>query len=427
MPQRLDRNEAIALAQQGKDAWNEWAAQNPGTEVDFSSATLRDISFAGFQFHGQAHFSKATFSGKADFTEAIFSKEAQFNHATFSSVADFTKVIFSSVASFSMAAFHSVADFKMAAFSYVMFRGARFSSLTQFNNATFSQVTDFMEVTFSTITLFAEVAFSDEVYFVGSTFSHDVNFSESKFSKEVYFSGGSFSHKALFRGVSFDSYVDFSGRKFNGVASFLGTLFSLAPAFHGASIYQGTEFGNIDDNFPDFQSGWAERSYRTLKLAMAQYQARTEEAAFAALELKSRRYRFMWEAKTKPFWKRIPLWSGCLGYWLWEKFSDSGRSFLRPFALYLAFWGAFAASYVLPCKGWLGNWWAGIHYAFLKQFPFAAAFRGGTNHFANLEQVLFAAAPPPGWVTALTSLQSLIALTLIFLMGLGIRHKFRLR
>jgi len=373
MPQRLDRDDAIALARQGKDVWNEWAVQNFGAIVDFSNTTLTDISFAEFQFFG-----------RADFTGATFSHLANFSRTAFFGSADFTETKFSIGALFTEAKFLDAADFNRASFLL----GA---------------------------------------FFTGATFSSEASFVESRFFSGAYFSGGSFSLGVCFNKAYFRRQVDFSDRKFNGPTFFRGVTFSQVPLFHGASIHQGTEFENIDDTFTDFQSDGAEQRYRTLKLAMGQQQARTEEAAFAALELKARRYRLMREAKTRPFWKRIPLWSECLGYWFWEKCSKSGRGFLRPLTSYLLSWGAFTASYVLPCQGWRGDWWAGIHYAFLKQFPFAAAFRGGTNHFSNLEQALFAAAPPPGWVTALNSAQSLIALTLIFLMGLGIRHKFRLR
>jgi len=391
----LNRDAAIALAKEGKDAWNAWAAENPGAKVNFSGADLGGVSFAEFQFPGGVNFSRAIFSEEVDFTGVTFSKEVNFSGAIFSARSYLGRVAFCSSANFTEAIFRN----------RVFFTQSTISDGADFGRATFSAEASFPKVTFSA----------------------RADFIEAKFFKAVNFAGGSFTLWVRFDKASFYDEVDFSGWKFNGPAYFHGTSFSRVPIFHGADIHQGTEFGNIDAAFTDFQSDEAEHRYRTLKLAMGKYQARKEEAAFAALELKARRHCLFREAKTKPFWKHIPLWSECLGYWLWEKCSKSGRGFLRPLSLYLAFWAAFTASYVLPCNGWRGDWWAGIHYAFLKQFPFAAAFRGGTNHFSNLEQVLFAATPPPGWVTALNSFQSITALILIFLMGLGIRHKFRLR
>ena len=34
--------EALALARQGKDAWNAWADANPGREVDFDGVECRE-------------------------------------------------------------------------------------------------------------------------------------------------------------------------------------------------------------------------------------------------------------------------------------------------------------------------------------------------------------------------------------------------
>ena len=138
-------------------------------------------------------------------------------------------------------------------------------------------------------------------------------------------------------------------------------------------------------------------------------------------------------------------------YVLWEKCSDSGRSFFLPLRLSLASLLAFTESYVLlPLYKmipqlyvlisifkmhsyyalFLQNWWASLFYSFLKQFPFAAAFRGGSDSIAALEKKLFSlneVCPSLVWVDVLNTLQSIIALVLIFLMGLGVRHKFRLR
>ena len=38
----------IARAQQGKDAWNAWAEDNPGAEVDFSRENIPRIDFSGY-------------------------------------------------------------------------------------------------------------------------------------------------------------------------------------------------------------------------------------------------------------------------------------------------------------------------------------------------------------------------------------------
>ena len=84
----------------------------------------------------------------------------------------------------------------------------------------------------------------------------------------------------------------------------------------------------------------------------------------------------------------------------------------------------------MPNSPYVLNWWTGIFYSFLKQFSLVAAFLGNSDRIGALEKELFClkgADLSPWWVEILNSAQSIIALALIFLMGLGIRHKFRLR
>jgi len=405
MPNQAD----IDRAKQGKDVWNAWAAENPGARVDFSGAILKGILFAGFRF-----------PGKSDFIGSEFRDWTNFSGSVFSDVTDFTGAIFDKV------------NFAGARFSHFgQFTGAKFSHLAEFRGSIFAYGAFFDGATFPAGADFSSAIFSHGAYFIGATFSDSADFSKSEFLDLAFFPGGSFSVWTDFKQAVFKDYVDFSNREFNGSVRFHEAYFHQVPIFYGASIHQGVEFGNIDRTFTNFHSNEAEQRYRTLKLAMGQQQARTEEAAFAALELKSRRHRLMQEAKTRPFWKRIPLWSECLGYWLWEKCSDSGRSFFRPLRLYLLSGVAFASFYVLLCQNWFGDWWTslrhGFRYAFLKQFPFAAAFRGGSDRIGELEERLFGSGLPPGWVDILNAAQSITALALIFLMGLGIRHKFRLR
>lgn len=430
--------ELIDLAREGKDAWNEhWKYAWSGSYLDYvepidlSEAILTEIpSFAGFKFPGEVSFTGATFIGWDDSGEDVFGEEStDSTESVYREATDFTGAVFYRQPHFSQATFKDGADFT----------GARFLDWAYFDEVKFLSDATFAGVRFSNCATFKGAQFCYAANFTTAKFFDKANFSEAQFSGLANFPGGVFFRKALFNEACFRGEVDFSNRKFKGPTSFRKATFSQSPQFHGSSIYQGTDFGNIDDNFTDFRSDEAERCYRTLKLTMGEQQARTEETAFAALELKSRRHRLKSEAKEKKLGlQRFLAWAERCGYWLWEKFSDSGRSFFRPFALYLASLLGSAALYVLlPIRELQPplhvlflqgrDWWLCLRYAFLKQFPFAAAFRGGPNRVSDLETKLFGADLPPGWVDALNATQSITALALIFLMGLGIRHKFRLR
>ncbi|MDD9852449.1 MAG: pentapeptide repeat-containing protein [Deltaproteobacteria bacterium] len=388
--------------------WKEWAnwsnRYRDSGLVNFSALA----NPSGFHFYVKAEFSNATFLSGPNLSDAVFHESAFFRYADFKLQPNFRGVIFRDTADFYGASFtHGPVDFSRAKF------------MGQFSI---------------------------------SVYSHE---RDDKLIPEIHFEGCEFHEKA-----------DFSNRVFVDVTDFRLVKFRGFPVFHGTLLHQGIDFGDIDKSFTDFDSDGAEQRYRTLKRAMSDQQARAEEAAFAALELKSRRHRLNKEAKNRPIWKRLLPWISFLpwadrcGYWLWEKCSKSGRSFFRPFGLYVASLIGFAALYVWfpTCKmippfyvwssigrtnslylfyalflqiqdWWLQgrDWWLCLRYSFLKQFPFAAAFRGGPNRVSELEKKLFETNLPPGWVDLLNSAQSITALVLIFLMGLGIRHKFRLR
>ncbi|MDD9801169.1 MAG: pentapeptide repeat-containing protein [Deltaproteobacteria bacterium] len=479
MPNQAD----IDRAKQGKDVWNAWAAENPGARVDFSSANLTGISFAGFQFPGKADFTGSAFFDRADFTGAAFHNEgpsypeepSDIRYESYRSLTRFARVNFIGQAIFTGVKFSPLTDFTGSTFlSLADFVGATFPDRVNFTGATFSDRADFTESRFASLADFARAKFASLADFTAAKFFDRADFTEGSFSREVYFEDSQF-------GVSFKGGpVDFSKRKFKGPTFFRDAKFFKVPLFHGASIHQFTIFGDIDNLFTDFRSQGAEHGYRTLKLAMSQQQARTEESAFAALELKARRHRLNSEAKNmkaeakkkeaeakkmkaeakemkaearkmKLGLQRFLLRAESFVYVLWEKCSDSGRSFFLPLRLYLASLLAFTAIYVLlPLYKmipqlyvlisifkmhsyyalFLQNWWASLFYSFLKQFPFAAAFRGGSDSIAALEKKLFSlneVCPSLVWVDVLNTLQSIIALVLIFLMGLGVRHKFRLR
>lgn len=87
----LEGQEAIDLWLQGKDAWNQWAEENPEADVsfagvDFGQFNLREISFKEFVFpEGVVSFEKCKFQQtRVNFSETIF----------YSKYITFTKSIF---------------------------------------------------------------------------------------------------------------------------------------------------------------------------------------------------------------------------------------------------------------------------------------------------------------------------------------------
>lgn len=188
----------LALARQGKDAWNAWRKESPGEPADFSGADFtldenKEINFTGLKFGEKANFRGAKFGEGVDFQVATFGYGASFDCATFG-------------------------------------RRARFEG------ATFGDEASFLRATFDDRARFTGATFGDGAHFVGATFGERAFFEDAKFRHQAHFMGATFGDKAHFVGTTFGDEVDFMGAVFGGGAFFGGA------AFRGWALFEGTTF-----------------------------------------------------------------------------------------------------------------------------------------------------------------------------------------
>lgn len=152
----LKGEDALALARQGKDVWNEWAIDHLGWEVDFSKVDFntddnKDISFVSFIFPAGANFFGAEFCKDTEFTDATFSGFANFPGATFRGDVLFLQVTFSGLALFRKATFSGQAKFSGATFNGVNFIRATFVGEASFTSSVFNSGLLLDETTFAKV------------------------------------------------------------------------------------------------------------------------------------------------------------------------------------------------------------------------------------------------------------------------------------
>jgi len=194
-------------------------------------------------------------------------------------------------------------------------RGVDFSSL-QFSrnffarNTFFGATADFSRSTFSNLVEFSGAVFEKDAIFFGCCFGNHTDFSGARFHQAINFAMTAFPGPANFSlhnnqttflpqlatnesikaanfwEACFSGPADFSDRKFLSGPDFHNAQFSIAPAFHNCDIHQSVNFDEA--GFFDTSSPGADRSYRSLKLAMEKMGARDEQALFFSLEQKSR-------------------------------------------------------------------------------------------------------------------------------------------
>jgi hypothetical protein len=292
--------------------------------------------------------------------------------------------------------------------------GVTFDGVTTFVDATFSWAS-FQSVTFSEGVNFSGATFSREAIFVDATFSKGAAFSETKFSS-VRFERATFSHTVLFNSVVCSGTAVFTDVTFGGPSIFVNaetgmTSFENAtfetepPRFSGAKLHEGTIWRGIKkwptpkkaDNAGAFVD-----AYGRLKLEMNRLQKHEDELDFFALELQSRRVE-------QGLVRGLPIA-------LYGVLSDYGRRYVWPFVWLFAV-AAFGAA--------MFRHFGALTVGEASGLSAANTFNvfGFRKDFVGLS-VITHLSP---WLEMVAALQTILGTVLLFLFGLGIRNKFRMK
>ncbi len=189
-----------------------------------------------------------------------------------------------------------------------------------------------------------------------------------------------------------------------GIAWFEGVTFKTEPPeFFDAKLHEGTVWWDI--KWPKPKDAEVARrfadSYACLKREMERLKKHDDELYFFAREMQSRRV-------------QLGLWGWGLPISFYGLFSDYGRSYGRPLAGLLGVWaigaGAFSYFDARPCGEALG---------------LSAA--NTLNVFGLLKVFNLVIDTPLAWLNVFAAVQTILGTILLFLVGLSLRNKFRLK
>jgi pentapeptide repeat protein len=420
-----------------------------GAEADFSDTKFEalfannfvfpgTISFAGATFSDYAVFDGATFSGEARFDGATFSNDASFGSATFSGEASFDGATFGVYANFYCATFGGIANFYCAKFINATFRGgvnfgeakfrrhanfsfAKFSCSANFERAKFRNSASFFGATLSGNANFSFAKISGKGFdFINATFGDDTDFSDATFSSDASFSRATFHGNAVFTNAEMKARTSFNDAKFSTPPQCFETKLHQGTTWHGVhwpGVARTTAASSLSRR--DQQLTTIERAkefteaYACLKLEMDRLKKHGEELDFFARELQCRRVLL-------GQWKGLPIA-------VYGLLSDYGRSYSRPL-LWLVVVVTFGA---VPIRAHFGGGWSistftdhgisggAVALSFANTFS-ALGFRKDLI-YPELVQIL------PGWLKVFAALQTILGIVLLFLFGLGIRNRFRMK
>ena len=409
----LNDADAIALWKQGKDVWNQWVEDNPNYNIDFSYVDFskevfegEGINFSGFCFpNGNLSFSNAFFgNGRVSFFRTKFG--------------------------------NGTIDFMGARFGDgdVHFTEAKFES----GNVYFWD-SKFGDGNVS----FSNVKFGDgDVHFTNAKFGDgDVHFANAKFGDgNIDFHGAKFEGTVLFKNLknlkyiknlsfkyaTFDGPLDISSKEtFPCLIDLTHTKTSHHVSLHGLNCTLPRKSKGRSRFFPN--SSWMthkvaidpEDEDRTRRLKELAEANKDHEKAkeFHIMEMQAKRefnspFGFL---LTTEFW--------------YEKLSDYGRSITLPldwlFSIFLMGLGFYSALSIFLGKHGLTFWdtlQKSAIFSATQMFSFIPSNRLVQG---RMIEALFCK-EAPDIIFFMAFFQSGCALILLFLLGLGLRHRYRI-
>ena len=376
-----------------------------GSPVDFSNTEFEAPFYASRFIFGSPHFEGATFTS-ASFDGATFTV-ASFEGATFTS-ASFEGATFTNGASFRGTTFIGVGD--------ASFRGAIFDhGYVFFASATFAYVASFEGATFTSAS-FDGANFAFHAFFEGATFTRDASFEGTTFDEYVFFTSATFTDSASFEGATFTHGPSFINAEMKGPTCFDDVTFLEPPACFNAKLHEGTTWHDVHWPPPPQNPKQARAfidDYERLKLEMDRLKKHNDELDFFALEQQCRRV-------VLGRWKGLPIA-------IYGVLSDYGRSYTRPLIL-LSIVVVLGA---VPLRAHFGGGWsratfldhdftgAGLGLSFANTFS-ALGIRKELIDPGLLQGL-------PGWLKVVATVQGILGTALLFLFGLGIRNRFRMK
>ncbi len=404
-------------AEERRELWADCRSPNlpapdPATDIDLSDTVFSTtVSFEHFTFpaptmfarsafQGNAYFLHAAFQGYAYFLHAAFQRGAYFVHAAFQGGAYFLHVAFQEYAYFEHAAFQGDADFEHAAFQgNADFQHAAFQGYAYFGHAAFQGNADFQHAAFQRFADFEHAAFQGFAYFNGSTTREDT----AKFRPFAGF--------VNFDNVTFSGSTDFTNREFLDKTNFNNAKFlTRAPVFADTTLHEGTTWHDVQwPGTPDDPIAARDMadSYSHLRRRSNAIQDHEAELDFYGRELRAKR-----AAVGGATGLLISLYEWSCGF---------GASVGLPLVWLFGLWasGPPFSRALLRLEG-------AAEIDGLTLYGFSLASVGG---FFGMRKEFFAEFMKdlPGTVLALSGAQSLLGAVFVFLLGLSLRNRFRIK
>jgi len=408
----LEGEAALRLWRKGQDAWNRWIDEHPSWDISFADADFsrkRDaqgnLSFAGYNFgNANVSFYGATFGdSKVDFSNATFSE----------GVIVFSEAMFDGGEVYFDQAIFGDAD---VLFFNAIFGDGRLS----FFGATFGNGSLYL----------SGVRFGDGEIKLREAQIKDLYFNPSNArSIRIKAEGLSIKGQAFFSLPPSDATLkSFSlhSASFDGPLTLTGDL-SIIPDLRATRYSHQVDLSALNIKLPRVWRGFgwppklsrmAENSKDGAKLRRLKEIAEINKDHQAAL-------RFSADENRAKRWIETS-WAGSVLDMAFSFFSDYGQSILRPFFWLLAIFLDWASIYCAFATETFSNWWTGLAQAAILSTSNSLPFLPQSRDLRTDALTALYGTDHGLWVDALMITQGVLSFIFLFLIGLGLRNRFRL-
>lgn len=427
----------------------------------YKSIFKNGVSFKKAKFHQDASFDGVKFYGNVNFSNVDFVEDVSFKGSDFSLKIDmyryyrtlFEKVQFQGSANFNEVTFNQNA----------VFRSSEFSKDVYFSNSTFMEAVSFFRSKFS-----GYVDFNYSTFQEATTGNNDDLLNQIVFTKTIFSEGVSFVEAKIHRGLDFnesiiDEDISFRAAKIYSSLNMRGTIVKQSIYLSSASFEGEVDFDYVETNsiildyckfkkIPDFTKTEIKnppslsqveipvffdknintvKQYRKLKTMAIDAHDHQKELEFFYHESRALRGVEM---------SGLKLWPS----YLYEWSSKFGQSISRPFIAIILLWffgGLITASLLklnpvatgssvtsIECPDFQKNNIALIKYSMMyssnQTIPLLTP---NAKEKQDVSYCLFQHNIPPVKHKLIATFQQVCGLGLLFLLGLGIRNRFRIK
>jgi hypothetical protein len=386
-PERIEKwwKYEYELMQKNRTAWNRWTANA------LTDEQRAELIAKGFAANELTPFSEAEYE---EFLKQCFMRARKSNVTIpkANEMIDFNDIVFDRP---------------------VYFGGFVFAAHVRFINTEFRDGVGFDNTKFMETVSFGKANFRSTANFGGAVFSGRADFKEAAYFDLAYFKDTKFHDDVIFERVKFKFHTVFSGTEFN----------SGVPDFRDAELPEATEWHDARWPLPPKSKKAAEQqvsAYERLKAEMERLKKHEDEQKFFAMELRARRALLWFECcdGKRAIRKRAKSafgWTLNRGYALFSGYGLSiGRPFFGLIALFVVGVGVSTTTASLVCGPM--NLRQAAEFSFTNLFPFLPN-KAGDDIIKHLAI----------WAKYFGDLQSLLGVILLFLLGLALRNRFRMK